>query len=105
MTFTESIRTCFRKYADFKGRATRSEFWWWVLFNVIAAFVLGLISERLPQLLSLALLLPNIAVSARRLHDTDRSGWWQLVGFVPIIGWIVLVIWYVQDSKPTTRFD
>lgn len=105
MTFTESIRTCFRKYADFKGRATRSEFWWWVLFNVIAAFVLGLISERLPQLLSLALLLPNIAVSARRLHDTDRSGWWQLIGFVPIIGWIVLVIWYVQDSKPTTRFD
>ncbi|GGB98462.1 inner membrane protein YhaH [Oxalicibacterium flavum] len=105
MTFTESIRTCFRKYADFKGRATRSEFWWWVLFNVIAAFVLGLISERLPQLLSLALLLPNIAVSARRLHDTDRSGWWQLIGFVPIIGWIVLVIWYVQDSKQTTRFD
>ena len=104
MTFTESIRTCFRKYADFNGRAARSEFWWWMLFNVLAAFVLSMFSERLAQLLSLVLLLPNIAVSARRLHDIDRSGWWQLIGFVPLIGWIVLLFWYVQDSKPTTRF-
>jgi uncharacterized membrane protein YhaH (DUF805 family) len=104
MTFVESVRTCFAKYADFKGCATRSEFWWWVLFNVIASAALGIVSDKLPLLFSLAVLLPNLAVTARRLHDIDRSGWWQLVGFVPLIGWIVMIYWCVQEGKASTRF-
>lgn len=105
MTFVESIRTCFGKYADFTGRASRSEFWWWVLFNVLAGMALGMINSRLGQIFSLAVLLPNIAVTARRLHDTDRSGWFQLVGLIPVIGWIVVVFWCVQEGKSSTRFD
>jgi len=104
MTFAESIRTCFRKYADFNGRATRPEFWWWVLFVIVVGIVLGSINERLAQLFSLAMILPNIAVTARRLHDIDRSGWWQLVGLIPFIGWIIVVYWCAQPGKETTRF-
>lgn len=104
MTFAESIRTCFRKYADFNGRAARPEFWWWVLFVIVVGIVLGSINERLAQLFSLATILPNIAVTARRLHDIDRSGWWQLVGLIPVIGWIIVVYWCAQPSKETTRF-
>jgi uncharacterized membrane protein YhaH (DUF805 family) len=103
MTFFESIRTCFAKYADFNGCASRSEFWWWLLFNVIVSFVLGIFSDKLPLVFSLAVLLPNIAVTTRRLHDTDRSGWWQLIGLIPLVGWIVLLVWCAQEGK-TSRF-
>ncbi|HWT71464.1 MAG TPA: DUF805 domain-containing protein [Oxalicibacterium sp.] len=103
MTFFESVRTCFAKYADFKGCAVRSEFWWWLLFNVIVSFALGIVSDKLSLVFSLAVLLPNIAVTTRRLHDTDRSGWWQLIGLIPLIGWIVLLVWCAQEGK-TSRF-
>ncbi|MGH8766199.1 MAG: DUF805 domain-containing protein, partial [Burkholderiales bacterium] len=99
MTFGESIKTCFSKYAEFSGRAKRSEYWWWVLFYVLVSAGLGMINQILPGLFSLATLLPYLAVGARRLHDTDRSGWWQLIGLIPLIGWIVLLIWYVQEGK------
>ncbi len=99
MTFQESIKTCFNKYADFNGRATRSEFWWFVLFLVLVSLGLSIISAILSALFSLAILLPSITVSTRRLHDTGRSGWWQLIGFVPIIGWIVLIVFMAQEGK------
>ncbi len=101
MTFQESIKTCFNKYADFNGRATRSEFWWFVLFLVLVSLGLSVISAILSALFSLAILLPSITVSTRRLHDTGRSGWWQLIGFVPIIGWIVLIVFMAQEGKNT----
>jgi len=104
MTFVESVTTCFSKYADFNGRAARSEFWWWVLFNFVASLVLKLVSVKLSLLFSLATLLPYIAVAARRLHDTDRSGWLQLLGLIPIVGWILLLIWYVQEGKSPNRY-
>ena len=100
MNFTDAIKTCFTKYADFNGCASRPEFWWWVLFTFVASVALGTVSHPLSWAFSIAILLPNIAVSARRLHDTDRSGWWQLLGFIPLIGWIILLIWYVQAGKP-----
>ena len=104
MTFGESIKTCFSKYADFNGRATRSEFWWWALFVILASAAIGIVSEVASGVFSLAVLLPYLAVGARRLHDTDRSGWLQLIGLIPLIGWILLIVWYVQEGKEPNRF-
>ncbi len=104
MTFGESIKTCFSKYADFSGRATRSEFWWWALFVILASAAIGIVSEVASGVFSLAVLLPYLAVGARRLHDTDRSGWLQLIGLIPLIGWILLIVWYVQEGKEPNRF-
>lgn len=104
MTFGESIKTCFSKYVDFNGRATRSEFWWWALFVILASAAIGIVSEVASGVFSLAVLLPYLAVGARRLHDTDRSGWLQLIGLIPLIGWILLIVWYVQEGKEPNRF-
>ena len=105
MTFGESIKTCFSKYADFNGRATRSEFWWWALFVVLVSAATGIVSDVLSGVFSLAVLLPYIAVGTRRLHDTDRSGWLQLIGLIPLIGWIVLIVWLAQEGKEPNRFS
>lgn len=96
-----------KKYAVFSGRAQRMEYWMFTLFNVIIAFVLGFIegtfspannSDLLGNLYTLGILFPTLAVAARRLHDTGKSGWWQLLWFIPIIGWIVLLVFLVRDS-------
>ena len=94
-----------KKYAEFSGRARRKEFWMFALFNIIIAVVLGIVDgfigmPILGGLYSLAVLLPGIAVGARRLHDIGKSGWWLLIGFVPLIGFIVLIIFFVMDSNP-----
>ena len=104
MTFVEAIKTCISKYADFNGRASRSEFWWWVLFVFLVSAAMSMISPMLSGLFSLGVLLPNIAVGARRLHDTDRSGWLQLVAIIPLIGWILMIYWCVQEGKDPNRF-
>ena len=104
MTFFESIQTCFSKYAEFNGRASRSEFWWWVLFVFLASAAASIIGPMLSGLFSLAVLLPNFAAGARRPHDTDRSGWLQLVALIPLIGWLLLIYWLVQPSKEPNRF-
>ena len=100
MTFIDAIKICFTKYADFSGCASRPEFWWWVLFTFVASVALSTVHHLLSFAFSVAVLLPNIAVTARRLHDTDRSGWWQLLGFIPLIGWIILLIWFIEPGKP-----
>ncbi|WP_306602566.1 DUF805 domain-containing protein [Azonexus sp.] len=105
MTFGESISTCFSKYATFDGRATRSEYWWFALFTFLASVILGMISETASGVFSLAVLLPSLAVGARRLHDTDRSGWFLLLWLLPIIGWIVLLFFATQESKEPNRFS
>jgi uncharacterized membrane protein YhaH (DUF805 family) len=104
MTFAESIRTCLQKYVDFNGVASRPEFWWWTLFTVVTAMLLGTISSTLNIVFNLAALLPSIAVMARRLHDTDRSGWWQLLMLIPIIGAIVVLVFCAQKGKRPIRF-
>lgn len=94
-----------KQYVDFAGRAQRMEFWMFLLFNVLVAIGLGIIDAILGlgflgPLYSLAVLIPGIAVSVRRLHDTGRSGWWILIGLIPLIGVIILIVFYVQDSQP-----
>ncbi len=104
MTFTESISACFNKYATFDGVAPRSEYWWFVLACWIGAFLLGIVSNKLAIVFNLATLVPSLAAGCRRLHDTGRSGWWQLLMFVPVIGWIVLIVFLAQEGK-ASRYD
>ena len=98
-----------KKYAVFDGRAHRTEYWMFVLLNVIITIILGLIDRLfglwnvLSGVYGLAVLIPGIAVGIRRLHDTDRSGWWLLISLVPVIGTIVLIVFMVQDSQPDTN--
>ncbi len=101
MDFQTSIRTCFQKYADFTGRAPRSELWWFVLFTVAVNFVLQLVGlEFVAGVFALVILIPSIAVGVRRLHDIDRTGWWYLLALVPVIGWLVLIFFYIQPGTP-----
>lgn len=100
MTFQESIKVCFSKYADFSGRASRSEYWWFVLFILLVSAATSLISPMLSGLFTLATLLPSIAAATRRLHDTQRTGWWQLIVLVPLVGLIVLLVFLAQEGKP-----
>lgn len=95
MDFVTALKTCLlEKYVTFSGRARRSEYWFFYLFWLIVYIALSTVSEGLAGLFSLATLLPNISVGVRRLHDLDKSGWWLLLGIIPIIGWIVLIIWF-----------
>jgi uncharacterized membrane protein YhaH (DUF805 family) len=95
-----------KKYADFSGRARRTEYWMFFLFNLIIAIVLGVIDTVIGSpgiiglIFALAILVPAIAVGVRRLHDTDRSGWWLLIAFVPLIGGLVLLVFFVLDGTP-----
>lgn len=99
-----------KKYTVFDGRAARSEFWYFTLFNVIISFVLGILDSIigtssggigvLGGLYGLGVLLPSLAVGSRRLHDTDRSGWMQLLVLIPFVGAIILIVFFTQDSKP-----
>ena len=100
MDFKQSILRCVRdKYADFNGRASRPEFWWFALFCFLVGAVFQVLRlEMIGMLANLALLLPSLAVGARRLHDMGKSGWFQLVWLIPIIGWAVMVYWLVQPS-------
>jgi uncharacterized membrane protein YhaH (DUF805 family) len=96
-----------KKYADFSGRARRSEYWFFSLATFLAGFVLRLLglaigNQFLYLIFSLAILVPGIAVGVRRLHDTGRSGWWLLIGFT-VIGLIPLIIWFASDSTPGTN--
>jgi len=98
MTFQESVRTCFAKYFDFSGDAARSEYWWFVLFIVVVGFALAAVSRTLSGIFSLLTVIPAISAATRRLHDTNRSGWWQLIAFFPVIGTLVLAYFLVQEG-------
>ncbi|MCZ6830741.1 MAG: DUF805 domain-containing protein [Gammaproteobacteria bacterium] len=95
-----------KDYAVFSGRAQRAEYWMFLLFNSIIGLVLGFIegviagTGIISGLYALAILIPSLAVLVRRLHDTGRSGWWFLIVFLPIIGYIVLLVFLVLDSQP-----
>ena len=110
MTFTEAVRSGLTKYAVFNGRAGRSEFWYFVLFIVlvdVAASILDSVIgiQIFGPLASLALLLPNIGVTVRRLHDVGKSWKWLLLIFVPILGWAYLIYLYVRPSDGPNKYD
>jgi len=105
-----------KNYVGFEGRARRKEYWMFTLFNIIVSFVLGIIDGlgglmtesgigMLGLLYTLAVLLPSIAVGVRRLHDIDKSGWWLLLVFIPLIGAIVLLVFAVMEgTRGSNRF-
>lgn len=92
------------RYAKFDGRAGRAEFWWYVLANLIISAVLSVLGNAsslfsvLGLLYSLAVLIPSIAVAIRRLHDTDKSGWFLLLALIPIVGFIILIVFYATEG-------
>ncbi len=100
MTFGQSITTVLTKYADFTGRARRSEYWWFSLFGLIVEFVLALIDPVLYIVALLGLIVPSLAVGVRRLHDTGRSGWSLLVALIPLVGGIILVVFMATPGNP-----
>lgn len=104
MTFIESIKICFFKYADFSGRASRSEYWWFFLFIVLIVSAAGCISEKLLKLVAVATVLPLYAVGARRLHDTNRSCWLLCLYFIPLFGMIAIKYFLVQPPEEPNRF-
>jgi uncharacterized membrane protein YhaH (DUF805 family) len=104
MNFSQAVSNCLRKYADFSGRAVRSEFWWFFLFQIVVMVVTGMMSDILNGIAGLALLLPALAVGARRLHDIGKSGWFLLLGLIPIVGFLILLYWCVQPSGPANTF-
>ena len=102
MNFTTSVTTCLTKYVTFSGRATRSEYWWFILFSIVVQVIVAAVAghdSAISMLADLALLLPGLAAGSRRLHDTGRTAWWLLLFLVPLIGWIILVIFLVQPTK------
>ena len=96
VTFFESIRICFTKYAEFNGRASQSEFWWFMLFVTLVASALVYLSQSLSNIFLIAILLPLLAAGSRRLHDCGKSGWLQLYLLVPVGGIIMLGIWWAM---------
>jgi len=106
MDFVTAVKTCMSKYATFQGRAARSEYWFFTLFmfvinliaSVIAGASLGVLAV-LPMILTIALFLPSLAVSIRRLHDLDKSGWWILIILIPLVGVLILLWWFCQRGS------
>jgi len=121
----QSVSRFFKKYATFSGRASRSEFWWWFLVSFLISAVLSGINSATTGpataadpmaalgpvywvfvVFGLATLVPNLALGARRLHDTNRSGWWQLIWLIPVVGYIVLIVFWASGPNPAgARYD
>lgn len=110
MTITQAVSSVLGQYAGFRGRARRAEFWWWNLFTLlvgvavaVAELALGIGDETggpVSTLVAIALLVPNLTVCVRRLHDSSRSGWWLLVALVPLVGLVVLLVFFLAPSTP-----
>lgn len=109
VTFKEAVvRALTANYCNFSGRSSRSEYWWYILFTFLLGIVISIVfsfsenmSTIVSAIVSLALLLPGLGLSVRRLHDINKSGWWILVGLIPVAGIIILIVWFCKDSDPT----
>ncbi|MBQ7502631.1 DUF805 domain-containing protein [bacterium] len=112
MTFVQALKSVLMEnYFNFDGRARRSEYWYFCLLNFLVNFAYNMITRLIDSKLvavvlaviviiySLGTLIPGLAVAVRRLHDINKSGWWMLIGLIPLIGWVILLIWYCRDSE------
>ena len=101
--FGEAIGIGFKNYVNFGGRATRAEYWWWFLFAILGGTATGILDSLgagvTQSIFNLAILIPGLALGARRLHDIGKSGWWQLLWFAILVGWIILIIWSVRQGN------
>jgi uncharacterized membrane protein YhaH (DUF805 family) len=114
MGFIESIKSVYSNYVTFSGRASRSEYWWFQLFYIIVVIGLSFVSYAvnadggsgfLALIWELGNILPLLAVQVRRLHDIDRSGWWCLLALVPLVGWLIMLVWdCTQGDEWDNRF-
>lgn len=119
MGFTTAVTTCFRKYVNFSGRARRSEYWYFALYSILAAVAAQIVDRFVDPpagdmpyavgivylVVVLANFLPSLAVMVRRLHDTNRSGWWFLIVLVPLLGAILLIVWFcTKGTEGDNRF-
>ncbi|MCI9607385.1 MAG: DUF805 domain-containing protein [Muribaculaceae bacterium] len=106
LTFQDAVKRVFNKYAEFNGRASRAEFWWFILFCFIVNAVFGVLGNVasffswIGGLAGLALLIPTLAVSWRRLHDMGKAGGWWFINFIPLVGAVLFIIWCAQPSEP-----
>ena len=103
MSFTEAVQVCIAKIMTFEGRARRSEYWYFALFvGIVSALINRLLGPHngIGTVISIALSLATLSAGVRRLHDIGKSGWWILLHFVPFIGWIILLVWFIKDSEP-----
>ena len=121
MGYTDAIKSGFIRYFDFATRSSRSEYWWWILFTLLVGVVLVIVNSIifgpstqqsdargtyvhfgggvLVTIFEVAVFIPTIAIGCRRLHDIDKSGWLQLVAVIPIIGWGILLYWFVKPGE------
>jgi uncharacterized membrane protein YhaH (DUF805 family) len=97
MNFGQAISVCLSKYATFAGRASRPEFWWFFLFQILISIAASMLGDVINGLVALGLLLPALAAGTRRLHDIGKSGWWQLI-MLTGIGLLLLIYWWVQPA-------
>jgi len=110
MNFGQAIASGFSNYVNFSDRACRSEYWHWVLFIVLAEIATTIVDTALGKqvttsLVGLGTFLPSLAIAVRRLHDLDRSGWWIFLSLIPLVGWIILIIWYcTEGTSGSNRF-
>lgn len=113
MSFTAAVTSVLNNYANFQGRATRSEYWYWFLFYILLSAATNIVDAGLRHvflihglfsiiaaLIYLFLFVPNLAVGVRRLHDLDKSGWWLLLVFIPLVGPIILLVWFCTSGTP-----
>ena len=108
MTFVEAIQSVFTQFNNFHGRARRSEYWWYLLFECVIDFGLSFLGSYTGigaftiamYIFNLVLLVPGLALCFRRMHDTGKSGWWLLPAMIPIAGQIYIILWFLKDSQP-----
>ncbi|MFC0005044.1 DUF805 domain-containing protein [Micromonospora siamensis] len=117
MSPIDAVKSVFSNYASFGGRARRSEYWWFALFSWVVSIVASVLDGAfgtqmgsgslgvIGLIVTLALLLPSIAVAVRRLHDTNRAGWWLLIALIPLVGAIVLIVFFAMEgTRGENRF-